>query len=184
MDKFVVRGGNPLLGTIKVSGAKNSALPCMAAAILTEDEVILENIPQVRDIETERKLLTSMGAEVELGYGRAQHRTRIKVARIFNTYGPRMHPNDGRVVWLHATARGGRLLHAGRRRRVAALEADLAALAPAERDTLAAAAGILERVLGDSNQAAESGGTDKTRVTTRLGGAGGTGRKPRKEMVR
>src|SRR5438067_2719302 len=78
MDKFVVRGGNPLLGTIKVSGAKNSALPCMAAAILSEDEVVLENIPQVRDIETERKLLTSMGAEVELGYGRAQHRTRIK----------------------------------------------------------------------------------------------------------
>ena len=80
MDKFVVRGGNPLLGTIKVSGAKNSALPCMAAAILTEDEVILENIPQVQDIETERKLLASMGAEVELGYGRAQHRTHIRCA--------------------------------------------------------------------------------------------------------
>src|ERR1700684_3053556 len=80
MDKFVVRGGNPLLGTIKVSGAKNSALPCMAAAILTEDEIILENIPQVRDIETERRLLVSMGAEVELGYGRAQHRTSIKCA--------------------------------------------------------------------------------------------------------
>ncbi len=80
MDKFVVRGGNPLLGTIKISGAKNSALPCMAAAILTEDEVILENVPQVRDIETERRLLESMGAEVELGYGRAQHRTRIKCA--------------------------------------------------------------------------------------------------------
>jgi UDP-N-acetylglucosamine 1-carboxyvinyltransferase len=80
MDKFVVRGGNPLLGTIKVSGAKNSALPCMAAAILTEDEVVLENIPQVRDIETERKLLESMGAKVELGYGRAQHRTSIQCA--------------------------------------------------------------------------------------------------------
>jgi len=80
MDKFVIRGGNPLLGTIKVSGAKNSALPCMAAAILTEDEVILENIPQVQDIETERKLLVSMGAEVELGYGRAQHRTSIRCA--------------------------------------------------------------------------------------------------------
>ena len=80
MDKFVIRGGNPLLGTIKVSGAKNSALPCMAAAILTAGEVILENIPQVRDIETERKLLVSMGAEVELGYGRAQHRTSIKCA--------------------------------------------------------------------------------------------------------
>ena len=80
MDKFVVRGGNPLLGTIKVSGAKNSALPCMAAAILTEDEVILENIPQVRDIETERRLLAAMGAEVDLGYGRAQHRTSIRCA--------------------------------------------------------------------------------------------------------
>ena len=77
MEKFVIRGGNPLIGSIRVSGAKNSALPCMAAAILTEDEVILENIPQVQDIETERKLLVSMGAEVELGYGRAQHRTSI-----------------------------------------------------------------------------------------------------------
>src|SRR6185369_15930099 len=77
MDKFVIRGGNPLLGTIKVSGAKNAALPAMAAALLTEEPVILENIPQVRDIETERRLLAAMGAEVELGYGRAQHRTTI-----------------------------------------------------------------------------------------------------------
>ncbi len=75
MDKFVVRGGNPLLGTVRISGAKNAALPAMAAAILTEEQVILENIPQVRDIETERRLLSAMGAEVELGYGRAQHRT-------------------------------------------------------------------------------------------------------------
>jgi UDP-N-acetylglucosamine 1-carboxyvinyltransferase len=52
----------------------------MAAAILTEGEVILENIPQVQDIETERKLLVAMGGEVQLGYGRAQHRTVIKCA--------------------------------------------------------------------------------------------------------
>ncbi len=77
MDKFVIRGGNPLLGTIRVSGAKNAALPAMAAALLTSEPVILENIPQVRDIETERRLLSAMGAEVELGYGRAQHRTTI-----------------------------------------------------------------------------------------------------------
>jgi UDP-N-acetylglucosamine 1-carboxyvinyltransferase len=77
MDKFVIRGGNPLVGTIRVSGAKNSALPCMAAAILTEDEVTLENIPQVRDIETERKLLASMGAMVELREGSAQDRMTI-----------------------------------------------------------------------------------------------------------
>jgi UDP-N-acetylglucosamine 1-carboxyvinyltransferase len=77
MDKFVIRGGNPLLGTVRISGAKNAALPAMAAALLTEEPVILENIPQVRDIETTRKLLTAMGAEVELGYGRAHHRTTI-----------------------------------------------------------------------------------------------------------
>ena len=77
MDKFVIRGGNPLLGTVRVSGAKNAALPSMAAALLTDEPVILENIPQVRDSETERKLLAAMGAEVELGYGRAQHRTTI-----------------------------------------------------------------------------------------------------------
>jgi UDP-N-acetylglucosamine 1-carboxyvinyltransferase len=77
MDKFIIRGGNPLLGTIRTSGAKNAALPCMAAALLTEETVTLENIPQVRDIETTRKLLAAMGAEVELGYGRAHHRTTI-----------------------------------------------------------------------------------------------------------
>jgi len=59
MDKFVIRGGNPLLGTVRVSGAKNAALPAMAAALLTEEAVILENVPQVRDIETTRKLLSS-----------------------------------------------------------------------------------------------------------------------------
>jgi UDP-N-acetylglucosamine 1-carboxyvinyltransferase len=77
MDKFVIRGGNPLLGTVRVSGAKNAALPAMAAALLTDEPVVLENIPQVRDIETERRLLQALGAEVELGYGRAHHRTTI-----------------------------------------------------------------------------------------------------------
>jgi UDP-N-acetylglucosamine 1-carboxyvinyltransferase len=83
MDKLVIRGGNPLLGTVRISGAKNAALPCMAAALLTDEPVILENIPQVRDIETTRKLLSAMGAEVELGYGRAHHRTTI-CARTLN----------------------------------------------------------------------------------------------------
>src|ERR1700737_3324000 len=82
MDKLVIRGGEPLLGTIRVSGAKNPALPRMAAALLTDEPVILENIPQVRDIETTRNLLAAMGAEVELGYGRAQHRTTIHCATL------------------------------------------------------------------------------------------------------
>src|SRR5262249_15665057 len=82
MDKFVIRGNNPLVGTIRVSGAKNAALPAMAAAILTEEPVVLENIPDVRDIQTERNLLVSMGAEVELGYGRAPHRTPISCRKL------------------------------------------------------------------------------------------------------
>src|SRR5436305_8230484 len=82
MDKFVIRGGEPLLGTIHISGAKNAALPCMAAALLTDQPVILENVPQVRDIQTTRNLLAAMGAEVELGYGRAHHRTSIHCANL------------------------------------------------------------------------------------------------------
>jgi UDP-N-acetylglucosamine 1-carboxyvinyltransferase len=84
MDKLVIRGGNPLVGTIRVSGAKNAALPAMAAALLTEDTVTLENVPQVRDIVTERNLLTNMGAEIELGYGRAQHRATISCRNLVN----------------------------------------------------------------------------------------------------
>jgi DNA-binding MarR family transcriptional regulator len=55
--------------------------------------------------------------------------------------------HDGRVVWLQATAKGTRLLHEGRRRRVAALAADLDSLSAAERATLAAAADILDQML-------------------------------------
>jgi DNA-binding MarR family transcriptional regulator len=82
---------------------------------------------------------------------------------------------DGRVVWLHATAKGGRLLHAGRRRRVAALEADLAGLPPEERGILAAASAILERVLADSRSPGGTAGT---------GGTGRKGRIGRKDRIR
>ena len=77
MDKFIIRGGNPLVGTVRVSGAKNSALPAMAAAILTDEEITLENIPQVRDIETQRRLLASMGAVVARHEGDAQDHVTI-----------------------------------------------------------------------------------------------------------
>jgi len=59
MDKIVIRGGNPLLGTVRISGAKNAALPCMAAALLTDEPVISKH-SSVRDIETTRKLLAAM----------------------------------------------------------------------------------------------------------------------------
>src|SRR5271157_5888387 len=64
MDKFQIRGGKPLQGTVGISGAKNSALPAMAAALLTAERVTLHNIPMVRDIITMAKLLAFMSAKV------------------------------------------------------------------------------------------------------------------------
>jgi UDP-N-acetylglucosamine 1-carboxyvinyltransferase len=64
VEKFRIRGGNVLKGRVSISGAKNSALPCMAAAILTADTITLHNIPYVRDIITMRRLLEDIGAHV------------------------------------------------------------------------------------------------------------------------
>jgi len=64
VDKFRIHGGNPIKGRISISGAKNSALPCMAASILTPETITLHNIPYVRDIITMRRLLEDIGAHV------------------------------------------------------------------------------------------------------------------------
>jgi UDP-N-acetylglucosamine 1-carboxyvinyltransferase len=64
MDKFRITGGRPLEGRIQISGAKNSALPCMAAALLTSETVTLHNLPYVRDIITMRRLLEDLGSTV------------------------------------------------------------------------------------------------------------------------
>jgi UDP-N-acetylglucosamine 1-carboxyvinyltransferase len=64
MDKFKIQGGRRLEGTVQISGAKNAALPIMAAALLTSEEVQLDNIPRVRDIITMAKLLAHMKAHV------------------------------------------------------------------------------------------------------------------------
>jgi UDP-N-acetylglucosamine 1-carboxyvinyltransferase len=65
MEKFVIEGGVPLAGTITPAGNKNAALPILAACLLTEDEVILRNVPQIRDVEAMMLLLEGLGARVE-----------------------------------------------------------------------------------------------------------------------
>lgn len=65
MDRFKIQGGKPLEGTVRISGAKNAALPAMAAALLTGEGVRLENIPKVRDIITMAKLLAHMRCVVQ-----------------------------------------------------------------------------------------------------------------------
>jgi len=64
MDRFRITGGRPLEGRVGISGAKNSALPCMAAALLTAETVTLHNLPYVRDIITMRRLLEDLGCEI------------------------------------------------------------------------------------------------------------------------
>ncbi|MCB9799807.1 MAG: UDP-N-acetylglucosamine 1-carboxyvinyltransferase [Candidatus Omnitrophica bacterium] len=64
MDKIVISGGKKLYGSISLSGAKNSALPIMAATLLSKEESIIENVPDLRDIQTMIKLLQALGAEV------------------------------------------------------------------------------------------------------------------------
>lgn len=64
MDKFRIVGGRPVEGRVQVSGAKNSALPCMAAALLTPETITLHNLPYVRDIITMRRLLEDLGCTV------------------------------------------------------------------------------------------------------------------------
>lgn len=64
MDRFKIEGGRRLEGTVQISGAKNAALPIMAAALLTSEKVHLDNVPRVRDIITMAKLLAHMKAHV------------------------------------------------------------------------------------------------------------------------
>lgn len=64
MDKFLIRGGKPLKGKIEISGAKNSALPCLAATLLSAETVTLHNVPYVKDLITQRRLLEDLGATV------------------------------------------------------------------------------------------------------------------------
>src|SRR5579863_5981575 len=65
MDRFKIQGGRKLEGTVRISGAKNAALPAMAATLLTTEPVRLQNIPHVRDIITMAKLLAHMRCRVE-----------------------------------------------------------------------------------------------------------------------
>jgi UDP-N-acetylglucosamine 1-carboxyvinyltransferase len=65
MDKIVIEGGKRLVGTIKMSGAKNAVLPVLAATLLTEGRNVIDGVPEVRDVQTMIKILEALGAKVE-----------------------------------------------------------------------------------------------------------------------
>ncbi|HMZ06701.1 MAG TPA: UDP-N-acetylglucosamine 1-carboxyvinyltransferase [Anaerolineales bacterium] len=65
MEEFVIEGGIPLQGEVTPSGNKNAALPLLAACLLTDEPVVLRNVPQIRDVLAMRKLIESLGAQIE-----------------------------------------------------------------------------------------------------------------------
>ena len=84
MDKIVITGGRKLKGEVEISGAKNSALPIMAAALLAEEESLIENVPDLRDIQTMIRLLRALGAKAHYVNGTV----RIKPGKNLNPVAP------------------------------------------------------------------------------------------------
>jgi len=78
MDKILVHGGCPLNGSVKISGSKNSALPILAASLLTREECVIHNVPDLSDIHFMLQILTHLGADVE----RASGTVRVRAEKI------------------------------------------------------------------------------------------------------
>ena len=85
MDKLRIKGGNRLQGQVRIGGAKNSALPAMAASLLTADEVAVANLPLVNDIFTTRRLLRELGVAVEF---ESDHSARLRAEKILSNEAP------------------------------------------------------------------------------------------------
>ena len=64
MEQYVIKGGNPLVGEVEIGGAKNAALAILAAAIMTDETVHIENLPDVRDIKQSEKLVQPLTVSV------------------------------------------------------------------------------------------------------------------------
>jgi UDP-N-acetylglucosamine 1-carboxyvinyltransferase len=81
VDKLLITGGRPLAGEVRVSGAKNAALPIMCAALLTDKPLVLDNVPRLMDVRTMAKLLALMGVEVG---NQENGRLQLQAARVAN----------------------------------------------------------------------------------------------------
>jgi UDP-N-acetylglucosamine 1-carboxyvinyltransferase len=84
MDKLKIRGGTPLRGEIPVAGAKNAALPILAASLLTGDELVVTNVPELADISTMARLLRGMGVAIE----RSGPRCALRAGGVTSTEAP------------------------------------------------------------------------------------------------
>ena len=85
MDKIEIIGGNPISGTVKISGSKNSALPILACSLLTNDIMELRNVPGLSDIHSMIKLLDSLNTEISFNANKARLKS-VKPQRNFASY--------------------------------------------------------------------------------------------------
>ena len=83
MDRLLIKGGTPLFGEVLISGAKNSVLPVLAASLMSEEPLLIENTPHLQDVASTMRLLSSMGATVTLGEG---NRLRVDASGVNNFY--------------------------------------------------------------------------------------------------
>ena len=108
--QYIVEGGHALSGTIQPAGNKNAALPILAATLLTEQPVTLQNVPRIRDIETLVELIRSLGAEIEWTARNTLHvhARQVRSAEIDRELAARtsrvMELVDGRIVREYAPA--------------------------------------------------------------------------------
>ena len=88
MDKFLITGGRALEGRVAIGGAKNAALPALTAALLTDERVVLHNIPRVRDISTMRSLLEDLGVDSSVTHEVHGNRLEIEARQLLNPVAP------------------------------------------------------------------------------------------------
>jgi UDP-N-acetylglucosamine 1-carboxyvinyltransferase len=82
MEKFVIEGGVPLSGTVTPAGNKNAALPLLAASLLTDEELLLHNVPRIRDVEAMVELLVDLGVKARW---RGEHSDRLRADEVTGT---------------------------------------------------------------------------------------------------
>ena len=85
MEKLLINGGNPLEGEVRISGAKNSVLPILAASLLCEDNLVIGNVPHLQDVTTTISLLTEMGANLSID---ERMNVSVNAASVKNFYAP------------------------------------------------------------------------------------------------
>ena len=85
MEKLLINGGNPLEGEVRISGAKNSVLPILAASLLCENDLVIGNVPHLQDVTTTISLLTEMGANLSID---ERMNVSVNAASVKNCYAP------------------------------------------------------------------------------------------------